>query len=177
MRPADPFARAHVRIIVKFVDDYALPALSIVGWHRMLRIVATSIDAEAFDQLMARVPLKEQESKWRTIAGDSFDQDVLDDCFRKLGVAACRLDRWLSKGPWLTGDSYSLADINAYTLAAALPELVPDVANSTIAPKLLDWLAWMDDRPAVQEALAMPNKVPEKLRTFSPSSSRQARPR
>lgn len=172
LRPADPHERARMRIIVKFIDDYALPALSVIGWHRMLRQVATSIEADAFEKLMARVPLKEQEEKWRTIAGESFPQDVLDDCHRKLAIAAARLEQALDPGPWLAGPHYSLADINAYTLAATLPEMVPAAANASATPRLIDWLSRMDARPAVQAALAMPNKVPERLRTFSPTAAR-----
>lgn len=172
LRPLDPYRRAQMRIIVKFIDDYALPALSVIGWHMMLRQVATSIDAERFDQLMARVPLKEQQDKWRTIAGESFSQEVLDDCYRKLRVSAQRLENWLTEGgPWLVGAEYSLADINAYTLAAALPSRVPDAASAEAAPQLTRWLAQMNARPAVQAALAMPNMVPAELRTFSPSQS------
>lgn len=171
LRPADPHHRAKMRIIVKFIDDYALPALSVIGWHLMLRQVATSIDSEKFDQLMARVPLQEQRDKWRTIAGESFSQEVLDDSYRKLRVSAERLESWLAEGPWLVGADYSLADINAYTLAAALPSRVPDAASPGVAPRLNRWLERMNARAAVQAALAMPNRVPAELRTFSASLS------
>lgn len=171
LRPADPHNRARMRTIVKFIDDYALPALSVIGWHLMLRRVATSIDSDTFDRLIERIPLKEQQDKWRTIAGESFSQDVLDDCYRKLRVSAERLESWLAEGPWLVGEDYSLADINAYTLAAALPSRVPDAASAQTAPRLHEWLARMNARPAVQAALAMPNKVPAELRTFSASLS------
>lgn len=171
MRPADPHRRARMRIIVKFIDDYALPALSVIGWHLMLRKVASTIDSETFDALMERVPLKEQRDKWRTIAGDSFSPEMLEDSYRKLGVAARRLDDELAEHPWLAGPDYSLADINAYTLAAALPARVPEIANPGQTPRLCDWLDRMAVRPAVQAALAMPNKVPLELRTFSASLS------
>lgn len=171
LRPADLYQRARMRGIVKFIDDYALPALSVIGWHLMLRKVATSIDGETFERLMERVPLKEQRDKWRTIAGNSFSDEELADCYRKLGVAAQRLDDELAEGPWLAGPDYSLADINAYTLAAALPSRVPEAASPERAPRLRAWLDRMNARPAVQAALAMPNKVPVELRTFSASLS------
>lgn len=171
LRPADPYRRARMRIIMKFVDDYALPALSVIGWHLMLRQVATAIDSDTFDRLMKRVPLKEQRDKWRTIAGESFSQETLDDSYRKLGVAAARFEAELAEGPWLTGTEYSLADINAYTLAAALPARVPDAASREKTPRLHDWLDRMNARSGVQAALAMPNKVPPVLRKFSASLS------
>lgn len=171
LRPTDPHRRARMRIIVKFIDDYALPALSVIGWHLMLRQVAVSMESDTFEHLMTRVPLKEQEDKWRTIAGESFAQDILDDSYRKLRVSARRFEEWLEEGPWLVGEDYSLADINAYTLAAALPGRVPDAACEQATPRLLRWLERMNARPSVQAALAMPNKVPAELRTFSASLS------
>jgi hypothetical protein len=38
--------------------------------------------------------------------------------------------------------------------------------NEQLTPRSVEWLARMNERPAVQAALAMPNKVPEVLRTF-----------
>jgi hypothetical protein len=38
--------------------------------------------------------------------------------------------------------------------------------NENNAPRALEWLARMDERPAVKAALAMPNQVPETLRAF-----------
>jgi glutathione S-transferase len=169
LRPADPFERAKMRIWTKFIDEYALPALSVIGWHLMVRQVAKSVEKNEFEKLMARVPLKEQQDKWRTVAGESFPETQLEDCRRKLRVSASRFEQALAEDRWLAGSSYSLADVNAYTLAAALPRMVPDAASDKTAPHLLAWLARMNERPAVKAALAMPNKVPETLRTFGPS--------
>jgi glutathione S-transferase len=169
LRCADPFERAKMRVWTKFIDEYALPALSVIGWHLMVRQVAKSVEKNEFEKLMARVPLKEQQDKWRTVAGESFPESQLEDCRRKLRVSVARFEKSLSEGPWLAGSTYSLADVNAYTLAAAFPRMVPDAVTQESAPRLLEWLARMNERPAVKAALAMPNKVPETLRTFGPS--------
>ncbi|HEX7417632.1 MAG TPA: glutathione S-transferase family protein [Steroidobacteraceae bacterium] len=171
LRPADPYERAKMRVWTKFIDEYALPALSVIGWHLLVRQVATSIEKDEFEKLMARVPLKEQQDKWRTVAGESFSTAQLEDCRRKLRVSVTRFETALSAGPWLAGSSYSLAEVNAYTLAAALPRMVPDAANEQAAPRLMQWLVRMNERPAVRAALAMPNRVPDRLRTFGPSRS------
>ena len=172
LRPADPYERAKMRIWTKFIDEYALPALSVIGWHLMVRQVAQSIEKDEFERLMSRVPLKEQQDKWRRVAGESFSETELEECRRKLRNAAGRCEEALAEGPWLAGASYSLAEVNAYTLIAALPRMIPDTANEKSCPRLLEWLGRMNERPAVRAALAMPNKVPERLRTFGPSQAR-----
>lgn len=169
LKPSTAYARAQMRIWTKFIDEYALPALSVIGWHLMVSQVARSIEKDEFEKLMARVPLKEQQDKWRTVAGASFSASELEDCRRKLRVSTARFENALAANRWLAGATYSLADVNAYTLAAALPRMVPDAASATASPRLNEWLARMNERPAVQAALAMPNNVPERLRTFGPS--------
>ena len=166
LRPADAVGRARMRICTKFIDEYALPAQSVIGWHLLVRRVAQSVEKNEFEKLMSRVPLKEQQDKWRTVAGESFPEKQLEDCRRRMCFAAARFEQALASGPWLAGSTYSLADVNAYTFVAALPRMVPEVANDGSLPRLMDWLARMDARPAVKAALAMPNKVPELLRTF-----------
>ena len=172
LRPADPYERAKMRIWTKFIDEYALPALSVIGWHLMVRQVAQSIEKDEFEKLMARVPLKEQQDKWRRVAGESFSEPELEECRRKLRNTAGRCEQALGESAWLAGSSYSLAEVNAYTLVAALPRMIPDTANEKSCPRLTQWLARMNERPAVKAALAMPNKVPDRLRTFGPSQPR-----
>jgi len=44
--------------------------------------------------------------------------------------------------------------------------LHPEILNKDNAPRTWEWLQRMQDRPAVQEAMEMPNKVPETLRAI-----------
>lgn len=60
LRPGDPFLRARMRIWNKFVDEYFCPALSMIGWHLMVRRVARSLDGDRLKQALARIPLQEQ---------------------------------------------------------------------------------------------------------------------
>jgi glutathione S-transferase len=166
LRPADPVERAKMRIWSKFVDEYFCPALSMIGWHTMVRRIAITIDKGELERLLGRIPLKEQRDKWATVAGSSFTEEQLADARRKLGVSAERMEAILVKTPWLAGSTYSLADVNTYSMAAGIPRFFPELMNETVTPRCVDWLRRMNERPAVQAALAMPNKVPETLRVF-----------
>jgi glutathione S-transferase len=166
LRPADPVARARMRIWSKFVDEYFCPALSMIGWHHMVRQVARRLQKNELDEVLARIPLQEQRDKWATIAGESFTEAQLADSRRRIGASIERMEKILAGSRWLAGDSYSLADVNTYSMAAGVPRFFPEFMNPQLTPRSCEWLAAMNARPAVQAALAMPNKVPEVLRSF-----------
>lgn len=54
----------------------------------------------------------------------------------------------------------------ANSMVAGVERLQPDIRNQLDAPHSRAWLRRMEPRPAAKAALAMPNKVPETLRTF-----------
>jgi glutathione S-transferase len=166
LRPLDPVARARMRVWSKFVDEYFCPALSMIGWHHMVRIVAKRLKKNELDEVLERIPLQEQRDKWATIAGESFTEAQLADSRRRIGVSIERMEKALANSPWLAGATYSLADVNTYSMAAGVPRFFPEFMNPQLTPRSCEWLAAMDARPAVGAALAMPNKVPEVLRTF-----------
>jgi glutathione S-transferase len=166
LRPRDPVERARMRIWSKFVDEYFCPALSMWGWHLMVRKVAQSLSKNELEQVLGRIPLKEQRDKWATIAGESFTETQLADSKRKLGVSIDRMETILAQSDWLAGSSYSLADVNSYSMVAGVPRMFPDIMSAARTPRAWAWLERMNARPAVTAALAMPNRVPEVLRTF-----------
>ncbi len=166
LRPGNPVERAQMRIWSKFVDEYFCPALSMWGWHLMVRKVAQSLSKNELEQILGRIPLKEQRDKWATIAGESFTPAQLEDSKRKLGVSIDRLEKILASSHWIAGEGYSLADVNSYSMVAGVPRMFPEIMNPAKTPLACRWLDEMNARPAVKAALAMPNRVPEVLRTF-----------
>ena len=155
LRPADPVARAHMRIWSKFVDEYFCPALSMLGWNLLVPGIVERLKKGEFDKLLERIPLKEQRDKWRTAATHSFTEEQLADSRRKVTVSIERMEKILEKSRWLAGAEHSLADVNSYSMVAAVPRLVPEAMNEQVAPHSREWLARMNERPAVKAALAM----------------------
>lgn len=166
LRPRNLVDRAKMRVWSKFVDEYFCPALSMWGWHLMVRKVAQSLSKNELEQILGRIPLQEQRDKWATVASESFTPAQLEDSKRKLGVSIDRMEKILANSRWIAGDTYSLADVNSYSMVAGVPRMFPEIMNPEKTPRAWRWLNEMNARPAVQDALAMPNKVPEVLRTF-----------
>jgi glutathione S-transferase len=160
LRPKDPVARARMRVWSKFVDEYFCPALSMHGWNRLVPGIVERLKSGEFDQLLERIPLKEQRDKWRTAATRSFTPEQLEDSRRKMGVSVEKMERILECTRWLACDEYSLADVNTYSIAAGVPRFFPELMNEKISPRAMDWLHRMNERPAVKAALGMARMQP-----------------
>src|SRR5258708_17211565 len=166
LRPKNLAERAQMRVWSKFVDEYFCPALSMWGWHLMVRRVAQSLSKNELEKVLERIPLKEQRDKWATIAGESFTQSQLEESKRNLSVSIDRMHKILAQSEWLAGASSSFPDFKHHSLVAGVPRMFPEIMNPKAAPLACAWLDTMNARPAVQAALSMPNRVPEVLRTF-----------
>jgi glutathione S-transferase len=167
LRPADPIGKARMRFWNKFVDEQVMNFVSMHGWHRMVGVIARSIEAGEFEKLLERIPLHEQREKWKT-ARSGFDEADLVNATRKIEVAVDKVEEALGKHQWLAGDMYTLADINFFSHCGMyVDRMFPEMDVAKRAPRMVDWRERMLARPGVQEALAMPDHTNPALRTFT----------
>lgn len=158
LRPADPIEAARMRQFTKYVDEYFRPALSHIGWQLMIHTITDKLTKEEFEARLARIPREEKREKWRIAAARGYTQEQMAEWRRTLAEGVRKAEAALTRGPWLAGKSYSLADIAMFSMAAFMPNRFGDIMNSEISPRAMDWHARMQARPAVKAALAMPPK-------------------
>lgn len=81
-------------------------------------------------------------------------QRYRDETRRLLGV----LEAQLEKGPWLTGDDYTIADIATWPWVRCLKVFYDGEADLALSdfPRVLDWWARAEARPASQKGLTIP---------------------
>ncbi|BBC72552.1 glutathione S-transferase [Altererythrobacter sp. B11] len=150
LRPADPWLCAEMRVLTKYVDEYFCPALTVIGAHGATPF-ASQIDKQEMQGILARMPNDEVRKKWETVSATGYSDEELADARRRLRNCIARAERQLAHGEdWLLGSFYSLADIKWYSMAPALPRVMPDDCNEEEAPALSAWLARMKARPAVR---------------------------
>ena len=167
LRPADPVGKARMRFWNKFTDEHVMNYVSMHGWHRMVGVIARSIDSGEFEKLLSRIPLHEQREKWRT-ARSGFSEADLANATRKIEVAVDKVEAQLGETAWLAGDMFTLADINFYSHCGAMVErMFPEMEIASRTPRLVDWRERVTARPAVREALNMPDHTAPGLRTWS----------
>ncbi len=161
LRPADPYGRAKMRIWTKFVDEYFCPALSFIGWHHMIKNITDKLTPEEFEEKLARIPLKEQQDKWRTSAKQGYTQEQLDNWGRQVKTSVERMEKQLARTEWLVGDQFTLADVSCYAMAYAMPTRSPQLLADK--PGVTRWHKAMSEREGTKAAMAMPNPVRETL--------------
>lgn len=74
---------------------------------------------------------------------------------RRVAAGIRMLEVELSKRPWLARNQFSLADINSFNLAYALPLAQPALSNDELTPSILRWLRAIYARPATKACWAM----------------------
>jgi glutathione S-transferase len=167
LRPNEPKGNARMRFWNKFVDEHVMNFVSMHGWHRMVGVIARSIEAGEFEQLLERIPLHEQREKWKT-ARSGFDEADLANATRKIEVAVDKVEEALGQHEWLAGDMYTLADINFFSHCGMyVDRMFPEMNVAQRAPRMAAWRKRMLARPGVQQALAMPDHTNPALRTFT----------
>jgi len=141
--------------------------VSMHGWHRMVGIIARSVESGEFDRLMERIPLPDQRKKWRT-ARSGFSEADLANATEKILYAVDKAERALGETAWIAGNDYTLADINFFSYCGvSIERMFPELEIGKRCPRLTEWQERMRARPAVARALAGEDRTAPGLRTWS----------
>ena len=150
LRPADPVAFNRMMAWARFTNEVFMPAANTLGCRRFL---APALAGNAPPEgVLDRIALGFVREGWRRAYANDYPDALVEESRRKLRIAAARIERALADGPWLAGDSYTLADVDAFAIARSLPLLAPGLAEGHA--RMAEWLRRMAERPAVRTALA-----------------------
>jgi glutathione S-transferase len=76
LRPRDPAGAARMRYWNKFIDEHVMNHVSMHGWHRMVGVIARSIENGDFEELLERIPLPDQRKKWANARSGFSEADL-----------------------------------------------------------------------------------------------------
>jgi glutathione S-transferase len=68
-----------------------------------------------------------------------------------------RAERDLGEHEWLAAPTFSLADINAFSMVSGAERVLQLTAEDS--PRVVDWLRRMEQRPGVKKALSYPGRM------------------
>lgn len=131
-----------MRAWLVFVDVWPGPAVRVPSFHfgGLMQKFAKMSDVE-FHSLRLKRPLKAEF--YRSFDKDTgFSEQQIFDSFAVLQRSFARMDLMLQKygGPWLLGDSYTLADIAVLPVVDRIEDLGLDGLWSKRYPRVGDWL-------------------------------------
>jgi GSH-dependent disulfide-bond oxidoreductase len=155
LMPDDPRDRWRVRWWMKFMDQWLGPSFSMIGWSVFVGPAVRSKDPEELKAAIERIPLPERRVAWRKAIYGLFGEEEMKESQRRVALGIRMLEEALCKRPWLATDRYSLADVNGFNLAFALPLSQPTLSNDELTPNILRWLRAIYARPATKACWAL----------------------
>jgi GSH-dependent disulfide-bond oxidoreductase len=155
LRPDAPEDRWRMRWWMRFFDQYFAPSVSMIGWSIFVGPSVRHKDPSELKAAIDRIPLKERRVAWSKAIYNTFLEEELTESRRRSKVGIAALEKRLSESKWIAGDTYSLADINAFNLAYALPLVYPEAAGDAHTPHMMAWLRAIYSRPATKQCWAM----------------------
>jgi glutathione S-transferase len=158
--PAEPARRAALRAWLAFVDHVPTPAVRYPSFQfGGLRKKFEKMSDEEFAARARRSPLKSDfyEKMGRT----GFPEREIERASDDIRKTASRMDAMLAvSGPWLFGD-YTIADIAVAPLMDRMEDLGMAHLWEKSHPRVADWLARMQARPAYREAFYEGSRLSE----------------
>lgn len=154
LSPADAAGRYRMRAWGQLISGALAPAVNALGCRKYFVPRLAHRDRQEVDAMIAAIHPQEQRDAWSKAIASSWSPDEIERFGRSIRFAVARIEDALGKSPWLAGESYSLADIDAFAIARVLVDLAPEVLSSAAAPRLADWLGRIEERPAIKAALA-----------------------
>lgn len=154
LMPAEAFDRYRARASGQFLGAHLGSLVPILGCVKYVAPRLAAMNRATLDARVAPVEPVERRNAWLALVDGTYTPQILDTARERLKFPIARVEKTLADADWLAGPRYSIADIDAFAMLRCLPELAPDLVNPRTTPRITDFLARVEARPAVQAALA-----------------------
>ncbi|MSU88612.1 glutathione S-transferase family protein [Rhodobacteraceae bacterium 2CG4] len=148
----DAVSRARVRAWMRFLEEVPTYAVRVPSFNRAFLNRFDGLSSEEFVQQQAG-PRPLRKHFYLKMSEKGFDKDAVQESVDQLTLTCQRMQRALEKGPWLAGESFSLADV----VAAPLIDRTHDLGMSWIwdedYPLVAGWFDRLQQRPAYAKAM------------------------
>lgn len=153
LRPETPYERGEMRNWIRHIDGL-IGNLIIFNWRHHLQKVAEKWSDEELAEKMKSIPSKERQEAWLRVARKPYTEDERQAARDKLTHQLLdRMEQALQGSDWLVGKAYSIADIAAVPFVKRVDEeIVPEQVSEKHHPRVADWWARIQARPAFARA-------------------------
>jgi glutathione S-transferase len=152
LMPRDLHERALVRQYNKLVDEYVHNSCTIITFATAFRPWFAGLSGEEIEERLAKSPSKQRTEYKRDVALNGLDSRYVRDAVAYHRKLLETMDTTLTRGQWLAGPAFSLAD------AAVIPyilrlDLLRLAKMWDRLPRIGAWYERMRQRPSVKKEL------------------------
>jgi glutathione S-transferase len=153
LRPAAPYERAEMRNWIRHIDGL-IGNLIIFNWRHHLQKTAEQWSDEELAERLKKIPSKERQEAWLRVARKPYTEEEREAARAKLVAQLLdRMEEALKPSGWLVGKAYSIADIAAVPFVKRIDEeIAPHEVTANKHPRVTDWWATIQARPAFARA-------------------------
>ena len=153
LRPVDPLARVAMRLWTRQLDEGVHQATGVVSHGIVFRHLKMA--GRTKDEVLAEVetiPDPARRERQREAVTKGLKSRFFQAAARRLDGTMARMEEALGHGPWLAGDSYSLADVGLTPYVTRLNDMrILDAGGDR--PRLADWFDRIRARPSYETAI------------------------
>ena len=152
LSPDNAYDRATMRNWVRHVDE-RIHNLIIFNWRHQLQQVAEKWTDTELAEHLKKIPSKERQEAWLRVARRPYTEEERAGARAKLVELLGRMEETLEVSAWLAGDRYSIADIAVVPFVKRIDEeIAPDQVTAAAHPRVSEWWAAIQARPAFARA-------------------------
>jgi len=149
LKPADAHGRARMRLWTKVPDEGIHVACASVSFSAAFaRQLQTEFSPGELEERLAGMPDQARAGRQRAIMERGFDAPFVKDAILLFDKTYQAMEEALGDGPWLAGESFSLADMALTPYLDRLNRLGLSPMWSRARPRLADWFDRIRARPS-----------------------------
>jgi len=152
--PDDPAERYRMRWWATHGAAWAA-SLSVLGWHAFMGPMVRKMGDEKLEELLARIPNKQRRIAWSTAAKSTFTEEQLQNARDGVSAGVQMMEKRLNVSTYFAGETYSIADMVIFANAYALPLMHNYAASDDVAPRFMEWIRRIYNRPAIAKAFKL----------------------
>jgi len=133
--------------------DALIGNLIVFNWRHHLQKVAAQWSDEELAEKLKNIPSRERQEAWLRVARKPYTEEERDAARAKLVQLLDTMEQALAPSGWLVGKAYSIADIAAVPFVKRIDEeIAPDQVSQNNHPRVAEWWAKIQARPAFARA-------------------------
>jgi glutathione S-transferase len=113
LMPADPLARAKVRMTAKMMDEYVHNCCTVLTFATANRQSLLQLSPDALEAELAKSPSRSRADAKRQVARHGLDAPIVVDALGQYRKLLDWIEQAMQHGPFVAGSGFSLADVAA----------------------------------------------------------------